>query len=103
MACQPANATGVASSTLLQTPTQASQICTPGPPMSRVTSWSDLPQNEHLSFFRRLRAIMTAAFVKEFLTIGETRAVCQGHPDKPTRCEVLATGPGLEIDELQLN
>src|SRR5215470_19724846 len=69
MACQPANSTGVASSTLLQMPTQASQIWTPGPPMSRVTSLSDLPQNEHLSFFRRFSASMRMAFVKDTLTI----------------------------------
>jgi hypothetical protein len=37
--------------------------------MSRVTSLSDLPQNEHLSFFRRLSAIMTAASVKGTLTM----------------------------------
>jgi hypothetical protein len=40
---------GVASRILLQVPTQASQICTLGPPISRATSFSVLPQNEHLS------------------------------------------------------
>src|SRR2546430_829362 len=77
MACQPAKGTGVASSTLLQMPTQVSQIwtraipvpITPGPPMSRVTSWSDLPQKEHFSFGLRLIAIMMATSVKEALTI----------------------------------
>src|SRR5262249_55962761 len=74
MAGQPAKATGVASSTLLQMPTQASQMWTLGPAISRVTSLSDLPQNEHFSFRLRLIAIMAAAFCQGDLDNSDARA-----------------------------
>src|SRR5262245_8912072 len=81
MACQPAETTGAASSTLLQMPTQASQIWTLGPAMRRVTSLSDLPQKEHLSFLRRLSAIMAAASCQGGLDTSSAPSVRQGHLD----------------------
>src|SRR5262245_31937282 len=85
MACQPAETTGAASSTLLQMLTQASQIWTLGPAMSRATSLSDLPQKEHLSFRLRLIAIM-AASCQGYLDNSDARSACQGVLDNAMAC-----------------